>query len=86
VNVVRIPAAERVVLALKRQGEEYCPYGKTHPKHPCGVHFYFDGSRGSITSRTLFVNVVRIPRSKIEELALQAQSAGILMLRIKTHP
>ena len=29
--------------------------------------------------------VVRIPRSKIEELALQAQSAGILTLGVKIH-
>ena len=29
--------------------------------------------------------VVRIPRSKIEELALQAQSAGILTLCVKIH-
>ena len=27
-NKVRIPAAERVELALKRPGEEYCPKGK----------------------------------------------------------
>ena len=39
---MRIPAAERVKLACKRQGEEYCPLGKILDAHHFGWRFCFE--------------------------------------------